>query len=126
MIGGAAIEMLATHLCEIDGADLSLRIIDMQMSLSATDFQAVMKRAAEIMDEPKPPTVAQLLAYVSSSEFKRRCAEVITRQKEGEDLSLSEIADALDIPVELAARWATEAADKMLSRLIVPDNGRLQ
>jgi hypothetical protein len=66
------------------------------------------------------PTVEELCEYVESDEFKRRVGNVIARQAKGEDLDIPQIAEGLGIPIELAAWWAQQTAEKMRAKLIFP------
>jgi hypothetical protein len=69
------------------------------------------------------PTVAQLLEYVSSDLFKIRCSEIRQRQDAGEDFDLPQLAEALGIPLVLADIWLASMTEKVLARIVVPDNG---
>ncbi len=67
----------------------------------------------------------ELENYKASPEFKTRVAAVLERQKAGEDLSIEQIAAALQIPLWLAELSMLTAIQQTQARIILPENGKV-
>jgi hypothetical protein len=61
---------------------------------------------------------AYLQHYVMTELFKLRVADVIARQKGGEDLSLEQIAEALHLPIEIVAAQMAQTINDHAGRIL--------